>query len=59
MNKLQTWEIDTLIEFGEEFVKAIVTDTNSEHVEDAVKLGKARGTFRNYMIELFGEEEDG
>lgn len=57
MNKLKSYEIDTLVEFAEDFVKAVITNENSPHVEDAVSLDKARKHLRNYIIELVGEED--
>lgn len=56
MTKLRTDQIDTLLDYFEDYIKSIVVNMNSPHVEDALDLSNKRDYLKDYMIELFGEK---
>lgn len=59
MTKLKSWEIETILDYAIEYIKAIINNSKSEHVEDSLIETKKRNELKNHLMEMFGEEEDG
>lgn len=57
MNKLTTDEIVILIEYLEDFMKAIYINESSDHIQDAVHLDNMRDSFKEFLISLVREAE--
>jgi hypothetical protein len=53
--KLEDYEITTLIEFFEDYIKAIIYERQSDSVESAIDLNRKRDLLVEYIKELANE----
>ena len=57
MTRLRLDEIETLLDYFEDFIKSTITNMNTEHIEDAMNLMNKRDTLKNYITELIENKE--
>lgn len=46
-----SYELETILDFAEEWIKGIVQNEKSNDVEDALSVSKARQLFFEYLLE--------
>jgi len=50
-------QIETLLDYFEDFIKSTITNMNTEHIEDAMDLIDKRDTLKEYIIELIKDND--
>lgn len=47
---IQEWEVDTFLDYLDEYVQAAIQNHRSEHVEDGLNLARKRKTLRDWIV---------
>lgn len=56
MNQITEPELDLLIKLFENYITALIQNTNSPHVEDSINLSSDRNALRKMLVQLMESE---